>query len=461
MPLSRLVVCLLPWTLCLSVSSCTPIASPQQTTQAKWTSGFWFWNYAYNDPLIPVPPVDSLYVHAGSIRQDVLRYTPQGKAVDARWAVWGDLPNRLPQATEYWLVFRYELQGVPDPALVPQLNQTIAKVSGQARTRNLKVTGVQLDIDSPTGSLPQYAKFLAHVRAGLPAGYKLSITALLDWFRKDTSIAEVIAQTDEFVPQFYDTGRPDAHEPAIAAKVDADRWGPVFRAFKKSFRVGISTFGRARFAQSPRSIGYPSMYGNDISPLDLAADPNFRSQNSQNAAGELVLTYRAIRTHKLGYQTFQVNEGVEFILATPESVRTSVDSARRMGAAGAIFFRWPSDGEALSMQPNEVLSAARVRNQQPAVRVLLVDGGCAVTHCVDVYLQGAESFSPTPIRYRLHSSAPLDYFLPQPKMPVRMVNNSAIELTLPPYCGRGRLLLGRAVSAEKTEFKITTEQQTK
>ena len=67
----------------------------------------------------------------------------------------------------------------------------VAELRGLAEQRRLNLVGVQLDIDSPTGSLAEYADFLREVRKTLPPGMGISITALLDWFRDGTAVAEI------------------------------------------------------------------------------------------------------------------------------------------------------------------------------------------------------------------------------------------------------------------------------
>ncbi|MFM2124870.1 MAG: hypothetical protein RL328_1321, partial [Acidobacteriota bacterium] len=175
-----------------------------------WSEGFWVWNLPR--AAVRQQPVDVLYVQ------------PFGKD----W--------RPPQAREYWATFRYEQRGIPGDAFVAKVLSGLSEFP--ARTR-----GVQLDIDSPTGSLREYATFLKKVRAALPAGQELSITALLDWFRDGTDVGAAIEQVDEFVPQFYDVGDATRGE-GIAMRVDAEQWGPRFQKFGKRFRIGISTFGR-------------------------------------------------------------------------------------------------------------------------------------------------------------------------------------------------------------------------
>ena len=445
-------------------TGCVPSAS-SQSREPRWTTGFWFWNDGYVNKMRPAEPLDVLFVRVGEIRKDTPPlYVRAPEKREERWVVWGELPKELPPAQEYWLVFRFEQQGVPDPTVIPMFEEALSRLAVEARYQHLKVAGVQLDIDSPTNSLPQYAEFLAALRPKLPDGYQLSITALLDWFRSGTGVGEVITQTDEFVPQFYDLGLPGSREPAIAAKVDAAQWGPVFDRFGKWFRIGISSFGRGRFVSGSQGVASATLSGgpfyNDVSPLEIATNPVFRLEAIRNATNELVLTYRAIRKTTISYKEFGSGDGVQFILATPDTIRAAVADARRMGshAAGVVFFRWPTESEALAMQPNEVLSAAGLASRPRPPEIRKVDGGCATVKCADLYLEHAESMSSHSLSYLVRTSKPMEYFLPEQKMPVRMSNPSEILLTLPPYGGRGRLFLGRAVTMEEADFSVKQVQ---
>ena len=174
-----------------------------------------------------------------------------------------------------------------------------------------------------------------------------------------------------------------------------------------------------------------------------------------------MLNYKAKRTARLGYMEFGPGDAVQFILPTPATVRAAVAQAKKMGkyCAGVVFFRWSGSEESLVMQPGEVLLAAGSGGgtQRKLASVDSVDGGCAAVHCADVYLVSSDPFRSQPLRYKIRSSTELEYFLPEEGMPVRMSGPSQLELSLPPYCGRGRMLLGRAVTRERTEF--TVEEQ--
>jgi hypothetical protein len=191
----------------------------------------------------------------------------------------------------------------------------------------------------------------------------------------------------------------------------------------------------------------------DIKPLDFGVNPAFTLQSSRSDAGELRLRYEASRQTRIGYTDFAPGESIEFVLATPESIGTSIAEAKRMGdyCAGVLFFRWPAYNEVLTAQPEEVMAPAS--GGKPA-ELRVVPGDCAAVHCSDLYLLDSNVLSEKPTRYRINSSTELDYFLPQDTMPARMTRPNQLEVALPPYCTRGRMYLGRAVSAKRPEFTI-------
>ncbi len=438
----------------LGLSSCAETGDSRRPS-GKWTTGFWFWPGGAVTAATGNVTVDALFFHAGTIGEISRPYLQ------------GQLPNQLPPAREYWLVFRFERQEVPDIEAAAIVVRRVAQLMEDARLRHLNVAGVQLDIDSPTSKLSQYARFLREFRKSLPENLGISITALLDWFREGTAIADVIGAVDEFVPQFYDIGRRDecSGGEAIAARIDSARWGPRFNRFGKRYRIGISTFGRGRLIASegqprPQYLGF--QWYRDLTPIEVAVHPAFSLETARNEAAELVLSYRATRASRIGYNRIERGETVQFILSTPETVRMAVEGAKQMGrySAGVIFFRWPGVDEALVMEPSEVLRAAGaggdVARKPPGVET--IDGGCAAVHCVDVYLTNARPFVAQAVRYRIRSSTQLEYFLPEEGMPVRMSGAGELELTVPPYCGRSRMYLGRAVSSARAEFKVKVAQ---
>lgn len=411
----------------------------------EWKTGFWFWDGSSNQIVASGGAVDVVYCKAGSIAREPSSHPG--------WRVYGNLPNELPAAREYWVVFRFEGEGVPAIETVPMLRSAVEQVLAQAQVRRIAVAGLQLDIDSSTNSLGEYTRYLREVRKALPSGTDLSITALLDWFRPGTEIAAVIREVNEFVPQFYDVraARWGRNDYSVAKAIDAKRWGPVFNKFGKRFRVGVSSFGRAR------RVGESEGVLSDVAPLNFAMNTAFRHTSDTAAAGEVVLRYTAERRTFVGWTRFEPGEAIEFVLATPELIRASWQAARAMGGqcGGVVFFRWPTFHESLAVHPDQVMRAVGVRKGAPQpVRLQAVDRACAAVHCTDLYLFTAEPLSPEPTRHSIRSSAELEYFVAADRTPARMSGADRVELLLPPYCGRTRLYLGRAVTAAKSDFRL-------
>lgn len=457
---SGLLVCSLglPCLLFASIASMGCGSTPPPQQPQKWTTGFWFWHGSAASVVAPVERLDVVYCQVGTIQKHPASWGREP------WAVYGRLPEHLPPAAEYWPVFRLEEPGIPPLEAIPPLTRVVFELQAQARRRGLHLAGIQLDIDSPTRTLPQYAAFLRDVRSSLGPELQLSITALLDWFRPGTAISDVVNAVDEFVPQFYDAQDPGSDRTAIATRIDAARWGPVFNRHRRRFRIGISTFGRSRLVpgeSSSRDGHHVRLTFADATPLDVGLDPAFHLQTSRTDAQELVLSYRAARKTHAGYTEFEPGDAMTFTLSTPEAIRAAVEQARLMRGycAGVIFFRWPASDETLATQPAEILAAAGVPVQPPPPDNLqVVDGRCAAVYCADLYLMNASPLSAQAVRYRIASSNELEYFLPYERMPVRMSGPSQVELSLPPYCGRSRLYLGRVVAARRTEFTMEVQR---
>lgn len=369
-----------------------------------WKVGFWQWSDASPDNT----EVDSLYLQPFS--------------------------GNVPKAEEYWLVFRAERSPLPTAENFKETLWNLDRARRDMKQRGLKVAGIQIDLDCPTGRLIDYAEQLKEVRKLLQPGEQLSITALLDWFRSGTAIDRVVAEVDEFVPQFYDV---DVHDygKRIAVPIDAAKWGPVFNRFGKGYRIGISTFGRASIQ---------GRYYGDLKPLDIGIQREYQLSAERTSAQELRLRYTG------------PNDRVEFILATPESIRSAYQAAKKMGqyCGGVLFFRWPAEYETMVPQAQEVLAAVNGVALPVSTSLKVRQGNCALTHCVDLFLTATPPLHAQAITYRVQASNALEYFLPNEKLPVKHPSPTLIEFTLPPYAGRGSIHLGRAVAAKKTSYTL-------
>ena len=134
------------------------------------------------------------------------------EGASAAYLLWGELRRGDPgtivplrrtvprgNGGELWLVVRAERLDWQDGAY----EQLLAAAARWNRKGGL--TGVQVDFDSSTGQLGNYAAFLSDMRRRLPQGMKLSATGLMDWpaNASDTALAALRGALDEIVIQTY------------------------------------------------------------------------------------------------------------------------------------------------------------------------------------------------------------------------------------------------------------------
>jgi hypothetical protein len=404
-----------------------------------WTIAFWAWQPSWGARYAALPD--------GAVGDEVY---VQGQV--QRWP--GQLltwPEHMPAAKRYWLLWRFEGEGFAIEHTLPSsLSPQYGAFLKDARKRALPVEGLQIDFDCPTGRLHDYGAWLGLLRRELPKGTRLSVTALLDWFRPGTAVDEVVRQVDEFVPQFYDARPPTGAAMSIAEPIDAARWAPVFNRFHVPYRIGISGFGRLRLG-STFSLG-PTL-------RQVLSSPAFdRPTASATPAGERRLVLHARETTTIEWTRFEAGHALEAVLPTRESVQRAYAEARKMGGycAGVAFFRWPTDDETLVLGPAEVLRAIGKLPLDATARVDVVPGDCAAVRCSDLYLRPGEQFPETPRTLALRAGAALEYFLPQPKAAraVSLTARDTITVRLPAFHGETRLYLGRVMSKTAPAFTI-------
>src|SRR5258707_1979813 len=123
----RLLAFLLSLIAFLDLSGCAD-SLKSEPPPAKWTTGFWFWQGSSTDVSREVGALDVLFLQAGTIYNERYRNS-------APWSVRGQLPDDLPAARAYWLVFSFELQRGPDLPVVPLLANQCFKLREEDRQR--------------------------------------------------------------------------------------------------------------------------------------------------------------------------------------------------------------------------------------------------------------------------------------------------------------------------------------
>ncbi|GAA4647471.1 DUF3142 domain-containing protein [Pontixanthobacter gangjinensis] len=152
---------------CLTVAACAEpddLNANQQagTINAADYSAFYLWTG------VPAPAAmddaQAVYLLWGELRiDDPSRIVPLRRAA----------PTAI--VDEKWLVVRAERLDWQEAAYT-QLTREADRWN-----RHGGLTGVQVDFDSSTDELGDYAKFLRDIRLRLPEGLKLSATGLMDW----------------------------------------------------------------------------------------------------------------------------------------------------------------------------------------------------------------------------------------------------------------------------------------
>ncbi|MBL4692049.1 MAG: DUF3142 domain-containing protein, partial [Magnetovibrio sp.] len=169
----------------------TPPSAWAATVKAQ---GYWVWaGGALNDQ----SPQDTLYILQGHFRPD------QGRMA---YFYEGPPPRALAGRTAA-VILTYRLSQLVPPSQI--MRRYVQHKRAWAR-RGVQVSGLQIDFDSPTGRLDEYAKWLAKLRHVIGADGGLSITGLGDWLVSAPRTAlKRLEQNINFIAfMIYHKGKP-------------------------------------------------------------------------------------------------------------------------------------------------------------------------------------------------------------------------------------------------------------
>jgi hypothetical protein len=207
MKLLKTVFCIF---LVFSLNACQPTQSATSKVDANDFASFWIWGDIQTAPYLV--HAKELYILQGEIRysksKQISTFTPQGVSI-----------LKLPHQ-KIWLVFRTH-----HLAWNEQNYQTILNRLEHWRNRGNQVQGIQIDFDSKTNSLKDYAIFLQKLRQKLPQQYRLSITGLLDWtnFKDQNTLTLFRQNIDELVIQTYQGTTTIPNYPEYLKRISALR----------------------------------------------------------------------------------------------------------------------------------------------------------------------------------------------------------------------------------------------
>ncbi len=429
----------------LLAAGCGGGAIGKPNTVPAWKVGFWEWAGAVPpESGVKEHPLDDLYLQVGRVDSYFKN------SVSWKW------PSDLPAAKEYWALWRYDPPAEPADSQIPIIARDFAALEAAARDSGRTIAGIQLDYDCPTSRLPDYALFLNKLSRQLPEGTRVSITALLDWFRPGTSVGRVFENISQFVPQFYDVAASkQGQQQGISEPLNPAKWAPVFNSFGIPYRLGISTFGR---------IGITKPEGRylfrDLTPLDVLGQPGITPLASETTpAGDKRLEFRVERSQPVNFWQLEPGDKIELILPTQRAVVAAYDAAKRFGGfcSGIVFFRWPSGNESLILEPSQVLNwVSGAESPMPGASVAADEGNCVAVICWDIQLEAVSTLPDHPVSYQIRSSQPFEYFLPNPKMNrrIRYEGGGALRVELPAYFGVKSIYLGRAVTIKQAQFTV-------
>lgn len=172
--------------LAVALVAAPPGPTPDLVDAAQYDS-FWLWAGVRPQPVLR--GAKSIYLLEGQVDA-----TPTVRLVAQRPAV----PHIF--GPDVWMVVRVGTLRWP-PLVYLQLAAQLARW----RAAGNRVRGIQIDFDTRTRHLGEYASFLADLKRRLPVGCRLGITGLLDWSANgDPAALDALAgSVDEVVLQIY------------------------------------------------------------------------------------------------------------------------------------------------------------------------------------------------------------------------------------------------------------------
>ena len=171
-------------------------------------------------------------------------------------------------------VFRID-GGVPPPdsrALAGRIYAIVDKW----RSAGVRLRGIEIDHDCAAARLGDYVKLLRRLRPALPAGLRLSITALPTWLDSPL-LPRLLASADESVLQVHAVQAPDAglFDPAVARRwidAHAQRSPKPFRVALPAHGLGVGFDGDGKADAAEAKV--PREFGAGMHARELRAAPD-------------------------------------------------------------------------------------------------------------------------------------------------------------------------------------------
>ena len=212
------------------------------------------------------------------------------------------------------------------------------------RGADVPLAGIEIDHDCATAKLDAYAALLEQVRARLPRGLRLSITALPTWIGAP-ALTRVLAQVDASVLQVHAIAAPRTGSAATGLfdAAQAQRWIDAYaKTTSRPFHVALPAYGlRVGFDEDGRAVA---------------------------VEGEMPRTIDADGTRELRVDP-----------AAVASLLRRLERAHPAQLVGIVWFRLPSedDRRAWSIATLHAVIAGLARQAEFAAQVRAADEGAA------------------------------------------------------------------------------------
>lgn len=159
-----------------------------------------------------------------------------------------------------------------------RLNQVAPALIDRALARweadGLRPAGLEIDFDCPRARLAQYTRLLTELRARLPHGMSLSVTALPDWLRSD-ALEALLAVSDTSVLQVHAVDQTATRlvEPAQALRLIAS----YAQRTPHPFAVALPAYGSSLLVDRAGGVvaveSEMPLWLSGLGRVDLSADP--------------------------------------------------------------------------------------------------------------------------------------------------------------------------------------------
>ncbi len=205
--------------LCVLLCACAPNQSAHSITKidANQYDSFWIWGNITSAPYLK--KAKELYILQGSIQND--KQTKESKIIPQGVGV-----LKIPQQ-KVWLVYRNHILTWNNN----EINLIISRIK-QWESFGNQIEGIQIDFDSQTKNLKEYAIFLEKIRQQLPQKYRLSITGLMDWanIQNQETLSLLRNNIDEIVIRTYQATKTIENYQAYLQRIET---------LKLPFKIGL------------------------------------------------------------------------------------------------------------------------------------------------------------------------------------------------------------------------------